>query len=101
MSMTGDPVPAALAERIGLVTEVVAHAEVRSRAVALAAAAAEVPAAVMGPIKRMYVEGGGVPSALEVERGIAGAHTTDHAGLEARRREVLARNRSRIAEGTQ
>ncbi|MCO1653623.1 enoyl-CoA hydratase [Pseudonocardia humida] len=101
MSMTGDPVPAELAARIGLVTEVVAHEEVRARAVALAAAAAEVPGEVMAPIKRMYVEGGGVGAALEVERGIAGAHTTDVAGLEARRLAVLARNRSRIAEGTQ
>ncbi|WP_214407744.1 enoyl-CoA hydratase [Pseudonocardia lacus] len=100
MSMTGDPVPAALAERIGLVTEVVAHDEVVSRAVGLAAAAAEVPGEVMAPIKRMYVEGGGVPAALEVERGIATSRTTDMAGFEARRQAVLARNRSRIAGGT-
>jgi enoyl-CoA hydratase len=99
MSLTGDPVPAALAERIGLVTEVVAHERLRERAVGLAAAAAEVPPQVLQPVKRMYVEGSGVAAALDVERGIAGSHTTDHAGLEARRLAVLARNRSRIAEG--
>ena len=100
MSMTGDPVPAALAERIGLVTEVVPHAELRERAVALAAAAAEVPAEVMQAIKRMYVEGGAEAAAMETERRLGAAHTTDHAGMEERRRAVLARNRSRIAERT-
>jgi enoyl-CoA hydratase len=100
MSMTGDPVPAALAERIGLVTEVVPHAELRARAVALAAATAEVPAEVMQSIKRMYVEGGGEAVALATERRMAEAHTTDHAGLDGRRRAVLARNRSRIAGRT-
>jgi enoyl-CoA hydratase/carnithine racemase len=99
MSLTGDPVPAALAERIGLVTEVVAHDELRDRALALAAAAAEVAPEVLQPVKRMYVEGGGVAAALDVERGIARSHPTDHAGFEARRVAVLARNRSRIAEG--
>jgi enoyl-CoA hydratase len=100
MSMTGDPVPAALAERIGLVTEVVAHAELRSRAVALAAASAEVPGEVMRAIKQMYVEGGAEVAAMATERRMAEAHTTDHAGMEERRRAVLARNRSRIAERT-
>jgi enoyl-CoA hydratase len=100
MSMTGDPVPAALAERIGLVTEVVPHAELRERAVALAAASAEVPGEVMQSIKRMYVEGAAEAAAMETERRLASAHTTDHAGLEERRRAVLARNRDRIAERT-
>jgi enoyl-CoA hydratase len=100
MSMTGDPVPAALAERIGLVTEVVPHAELRERAVALAAAAAEVPGEVMQAIKRMYVEGGGEAAAMETERRLAATHATDHAGMEERRQAVLARNRSRIAERT-
>jgi enoyl-CoA hydratase/carnithine racemase len=100
MSMTGDPVPAALAERIGLVTEVVPHAELRERAIALAAAAAEVPATDMASLKRMYVEGSGVAAALEIEHGIATAHTTDLAALEARRQAVQERNRRRIVEAT-
>jgi enoyl-CoA hydratase/carnithine racemase len=100
MSMTGDPVPAALAERIGLVTEVVPHAELRERAIAAAAAAAEPPADIMAALKRMYVEAGGVEDALATEQRLARAHTTDHAGMEARRQAVLERNRSRIAEGT-
>jgi enoyl-CoA hydratase len=100
MSMTGDPVPAELAQRIGLVTEVVPHAELRSGAVALAAASAEVPGEVMQAIKQMYVEGGAEVAAMATERRMAEAHTTDHAGLEERRRAVLERNRSRIAERT-
>jgi enoyl-CoA hydratase len=101
MSFTGDPVPAALAERIGLVTEVVPHAELRARTVALAAAAAELPPEVAGPLKRMYVEGSGVAAALAVEQELSRTHRTDLAGLDARRRAVLERNRSRIAEAAE
>lgn len=99
MSMTGDPVPADLALRIGLVTEVVPHSELRARAVAAATAAAEPPIEIMASLKRMYIEAGGVEDALATEQRLARAHTTDHAGFEERRQAVLARNRSRIAQG--
>jgi enoyl-CoA hydratase len=47
----------------------------------------------------MYVEGSGAPvqAALETERAIAEAGSTDMAALEERRRAVTARNRAQLA----
>jgi enoyl-CoA hydratase/carnithine racemase len=99
MSFTGEVVDAELALRIGLVTEVVPHERLLDRAVELATAATEPPADVLQAVKRMYVEGSGAPvqAALETERAIAAAGTTDLAALEERRRAVTARNRAQLA----
>jgi enoyl-CoA hydratase len=98
MSFAGEVVDAELALRIGLVTEVVPHGRLLDRAVGLAAAVTESPADVLQAIKRMYVEGPGAPvqAALETERAIADAGTTDIAALEERRLAVTARNRAQL-----
>ncbi|HEU4363128.1 MAG TPA: enoyl-CoA hydratase, partial [Mycobacterium sp.] len=57
LSMTGEVIDAARAERIGLVTEVVPHDRLLERAVELAAAIAEVPAPTMGGLKEIYRTG--------------------------------------------
>jgi len=101
MSLTGEIVDARLAERIGLVTEVVPHESLLRRALQLAAAAAETPPDVTVLLKRMYVEGGGVQAALEIEREIAAGHVPDYDGLGRRRVEVTARNRSQLSGDTQ
>lgn len=99
MSFCGEVVDAALAQRIGLVTEVVPHERLLDRAVELATAATEPPADVLQAVKRMYVEGSGAPvqAALDTERAIAEAGSTDLAALEERRRAVTARNRAQLA----
>ncbi|GAA4542330.1 enoyl-CoA hydratase [Pseudonocardia xishanensis] len=98
MSFAGEVVDAQLALRIGLVTEVVPHERLLDRAVELATAATEPPADVLQAVKRMYVEGSGAPvlAALETERAIAEAGTTDFAALDERRRAVMARNRAQV-----
>jgi enoyl-CoA hydratase/carnithine racemase len=99
MSMTGEVVDAGRAERIGLVTEVVPHAQLRQRALELAAAVAEVPPGPMRALKQIYLEGTAsvIGAALDIETTIAGAHDADLDGLERRRVEVTRRNRSRLA----
>ncbi len=98
LSMTGEVVDAARAERIGLVTEVVAHHRVVQRAVELAAMIAEVPSPVMLCLKEIYVRGAATVTgpALAAEDDIAGSQEHDFAGLEQRRRDVTANNRSQI-----
>jgi enoyl-CoA hydratase/carnithine racemase len=73
MSMTGEVVDAARAERIGLVTEVVPADRLRDRAVALATAIAEVPAAPMAALKRIYTESttSQIGPALEIETAVS------------------------------
>jgi len=100
MSMTGELVDAARAERLGLVTEVVPHDGLRGRALELAGAIAEVPAPAMAGLKRIYTESAGslLGPALEIETRIARAHDSDLGGLEERRVAVLHRNRAQFNE---
>src|SRR5690349_1968640 len=57
LSMTGEVIDAARAERIGLVTEVVPHERLLARSIELAAQIAEVPAPIMAGLKEIYVTG--------------------------------------------
>lgn len=98
MSMTGEVVDAALAERIGLVTEVVPHERLRARAMELAAAAASVPPRDMLGLKEIYAEGteAVIGPALEVEHRLSRAHRADFGELDSRRAAVMARNREQL-----
>lgn len=98
MSMTGEVVDAARAERIGLVTEVVAHDRLLARAVELANRIADVPKPTMLGLKEIYTTGSAavVDPALAAEQAIAGAHDHDLAGLDQRRLEVMVNNKSQI-----
>ncbi len=98
LSMTGEVIDAARAERIGLVTEVVPHDRLLSRAIELAGQIAEVPAPIMAGLKQIYVTGSAAVTApaLAAERDIAGAQELDRDGLGARYAEVTERNRRQI-----
>jgi enoyl-CoA hydratase len=98
LSMTGEVVDAARAERIGLVTEVVPHERLLDRAVELATQIAEVPAPVMLGLKEIYTSGAGVviDPALAAEAKIAFAQHRDFEGLGDQFREVSARNKGQI-----
>jgi enoyl-CoA hydratase/carnithine racemase len=98
MSMTGEVVDAARAGRIGLVTEVVPHGGLLDRAMALARSAADVPAAAMRDLKRMYVESDGLPDDLAAEIAIARAYQPDYGGIAGRRAGIQSRNRAQIQE---
>lgn len=95
MSMTGEVIDAVRAERIGLVTEVVAHERLLARAVELATQIAEVPTSTMVGLKEIYVRGAStiLDPALAAERGARGP---DLAGLEQRRLDVMRNNRAQI-----
>jgi enoyl-CoA hydratase len=97
MSMTGEVVDAARAERIGLVTEVVAHDRLLDRAVELAGQIAEVPAPIMGGLKRIYTTGAAavIDPALAAEQAIAPTLSVTE-GLEDRYRSVADRNRRQM-----
>ncbi len=99
MSMTGQVIDAATAQRIGLVTEVVPHDQLLPRVMDCARAIAEVPPDTVRGLKQMYVTQAQVGPALAAEREIAARHVPDWAGLERRRVEVMARNRAQIAGG--
>jgi enoyl-CoA hydratase/carnithine racemase len=103
MSMTGELVDAAEAQRIGLVTELVPHAALLDRAIELAAAAAEVPADLAVPLKQMYAasQAQGLEHALAEERRIAAAVAIDHDLLEQRRAALMTRNHERLAISSQ
>jgi len=98
LSMTGEVVDAARAERIGLVTEVVAHDRVVDRAVELAAQVAEVPGPTMLGLKEIYVRGAAavIDPALAAEDDIAGSQEHDLAGLGEQFRSVSAHNKSQL-----
>ncbi|MCW2514216.1 MAG: Enoyl-CoA hydratase/isomerase [Mycobacterium sp.] len=102
MSMTGEVVDAIRAERIGLVTEVVAHDALLPRAVDLAAQIAGVPTPTMLGLKEIYVRGSSavVDPALAAEDAIAGAQDHDLAGLEQRRLDVIRDNKTQISNIT-
>ena len=98
LSMTGEVVDAARAERIGLVTEVVAHERLLDRAIELAAQIAEVPGAVMQGLKEIYTTGAAavIDPALSAEEKIAYAQHRDFDGLGDRFRTVSERNKRQI-----
>lgn len=100
MSMTGEVVDAARAERIGLVSEVVAHERLLDRAVEVAQQIAEMPGATMQALKEIYATGaaGIIEPALAAEQAIAGAQTIETEGLSARYRAVSDRNRRQIGD---
>jgi enoyl-CoA hydratase/carnithine racemase len=100
LSMTGEVVDAARAEKIGLVTEVVPHSRLLDRAVELAAQIAEVPDPVMTGLKEIYVTGSTAVTgpALAAEQAIAGAAMTGTDGLSDRHRAVAERNRRQMTE---
>ncbi|UPW08599.1 enoyl-CoA hydratase [Gordonia terrae] len=98
MSFTGDLVDARLAVRIGLVTEVVPHADLIPHVLGIASRVTDAPGAIMGSLKHMYAEGWAAVNApvLDVEHRLASAETPDWSGLENNRRQVLDRNRSQL-----
>jgi enoyl-CoA hydratase len=98
LSMTGEVVDAARAERIGLVTEVVAHERLLERAVDLAAQIADVPRSTMRSLKEIYSTGAAAVTdpALAAEEKIAFAQHRDFDGLGDRFSAVTRRNREQI-----
>ena len=82
LSMTGEVVDAARAERIGLVTEVVAHERLLDRALELAGQIAEVPGPTMLGLKEIYTTGAAavIDPALAAEEKIAFAQHRDFRG---------------------
>lgn len=99
LSMTGEVLDAARAERIGLVTEVVAHQQLLPRALELAGQIAEVPSATMAGLKEMYKRGSATVTgpALEAERQISAATPMSTEELAARQREVAERNKRQMS----
>jgi enoyl-CoA hydratase len=94
MSMTGEIVDARRAERIGLVTEVVAHDDLLARTLELAAQIASVPRTTMRGLKEIYQRGSAavVGPGLAAEQVIAGSQAP--AGdLDQAHRRVAERNR--------
>jgi enoyl-CoA hydratase len=98
LSMTGEVVDAVRAERIGLVTEVVAHDRLLDRAIELASQIAEVPGPTMLGLKEIYTTGAAavIDPALAAEEMIANAQSRDFAGLGDRFRAVTERNKGQI-----
>jgi enoyl-CoA hydratase/carnithine racemase len=98
ISMAGEVIDAPLAQRIGLVTEVVPHDRLRERALQLATAIGEVPPDAMVSIKRIYTESATslIGPSLAIESAIARTHDPDLAHLEQRRLAVLDRNRAQL-----
>jgi enoyl-CoA hydratase/carnithine racemase len=98
LSMTGEVVDAARAERIGLVTEVVSHERLLDRALELAGQIAEVPGPVMLGLKEIYTRGAAavIDPALGAEEKIAFAQHRHFEGLGDQFREVSKRNKEQI-----
>ncbi len=98
MSMTGQVIDAATAERIGLVTEVVPHDRLLARVMDCARTIADVPPDTIRGLKQAYTRNAQttVGPALAYEWEIAARFVPDWAGLEQRRVAVMARNRGQI-----
>lgn len=96
--MTGEVIDAARAERIGLVTEVVAHNRLLDRAIELASQIAEVPGPTMLGLKEIYRTGAAavIDPALAAEQKIANAQDRDFDGLGDRFHAVTERNKGQI-----
>ena len=100
MSMTSDVVDADRAERIGLVTELVPHTQLRARALEIALSVADAPVSTMRALKRMYTEGTERifgPSRQFADE-FAAAHDSDLGNLERRRIAVQERNRAQLED---
>jgi enoyl-CoA hydratase len=97
LSVTGEVIDAARAERIGLVTEIVPHERLLARAIELAAQIAEVPAPIMAGLKQIYASGSAAATdpALAAEQAISAA-LSDTTDLAARYAEISERNRRQI-----
>ncbi|MDY6996585.1 MAG: enoyl-CoA hydratase [Actinomycetota bacterium] len=101
LSMTGEVVDAARAERIGLVTEVVPHEDLLRRAVELAGQIADVPRPTMRGLKEIYTTGSAavIEPALAAEEAIAFTQHRDSGdfdGLGDRFHAVTERNKGQI-----
>jgi enoyl-CoA hydratase/carnithine racemase len=98
LSLTGEVIDAAEALRAGLVTEVVPHEQLRSRALQLATAIAEVDLDLLRPLKQQYTEGdrATLEVALSREREIAAATAIAFDQVDGRRRAVMSRNREQL-----
>jgi enoyl-CoA hydratase len=98
LSMTGEVLDAARAERLGLVTEVVPHESLLARTLELAGQIAEVPGPIMAGLKQIYTRGTEplIGPALAAEQKIAGAQTRDFDALGDRYRAVAQRNRGQL-----
>jgi enoyl-CoA hydratase/carnithine racemase len=98
LSMTGEVVDAARAERIGLVTEVVPHERLVDRALELAGQIAEVPGPAMLGLKEIYTAGSAavIDPGLVAEEKIAFAQHRNFEGLGDQFRAVSERNKRQI-----
>lgn len=98
LSMTGEVVDAARAERIGLVTEVVVHERLLERAVELAEQIADVPRPTMRGLKEIYTTGAAAvtDAALAAEERLAFAQHRDFEGLGDRFTAVTQRNKRQM-----
>jgi enoyl-CoA hydratase len=94
LSMTGEVVDAARAERIGLVTEVVPHGRLLDRQIA------EVPGPVMLGLKAIYTTGAAavIDPGLAAEEKIAFAQHREFEGLGDQFRAVTERNKRQIGQ---
>jgi len=99
MSMTGEVVDAEQALRLGLVSEVAPHEQLRERALAAAGRISSVDERMMLGVKQMYVESaaGYLDHALGVEDRVKDANVPDFDKIEQRRVEVMASNHSQLA----
>src|SRR4051794_33056089 len=98
LSMTGEVIDAARAERIGLVTEVVPHERLLERALELAGQIAAVPASTMLGLKEIYTTGAAavIDPALAAEEKIAFAQHRDFDGLANQFQAISERNKRQI-----
>jgi len=98
LSMTGEVIDAVRAERIGLVTEVVAHEELLPRSLVLATQIAEVPGPTISGLKEIYRRGSAtvLNPALAAEQDIAGSQARDFSGLDDRFQAVSKRNKGQL-----
>jgi enoyl-CoA hydratase len=98
LSLTAEMIDAAAALRLGLVTEVVPHEQLLSRAVELASSIAEVELDLLVPLKRQYTDGDmeTLEVALSREREIAGANAVAFDQLDRRRQAVMSHNRRQL-----
>lgn len=98
LSMTGEVLDADGAARLGLVTEVVPHAHLLGRSLAVAEQIAEVDTRTMSALKEIYAAGAATLTdpALSAEERVSSQNPTDHSAIERRRIAVMARNRAQI-----
>jgi enoyl-CoA hydratase/carnithine racemase len=98
LSMTGEIIDAAQAESMGLVTEVVPHAQLLDRAVELATLVCEADALIMQGLKAVYTTGAAAITdpALAAEQTIAATIARPTDGLGGRYAQVAEQNRRQI-----